>query len=290
MYKSKYVFFTEKFIMTLIEKIVTFLRFEMPTPPSYGLFHIAFLLLTVGATVLLIRKFRDADEKTFRRLLMGAWITLVILEIYKQVVFAYREDIYVPGHMIWSYHWYGFPFQLCSSPLYLFPFAALLKESRVKDAVVAFLATFSVFGGLAVIFYPNDVFTVLGGVNVQTMIHHGSQIAVGLLLAARYRRRWNLGLFAKGIVTFAVMSGIALVLNEVMYAHFTAKGITNASFNMFYISRHYGCSLPLLSMIYPKVPYPVFLLIYLLGFAVVSGLIFLAVKVCIRLANRRKGA
>ena len=276
--------------MEAFEKIVMFLRFEMTTPPSYGLFHIAFLLLTVAATAFLIWKFRDADDKTIRRLILGAWITLVILEIYKQIVFSYREDIYVPGHMVWSYHWYGFPFQLCSSPLYLFPFAALLKESRVKDAVVAFLATFSVFGGLAVMLYPNDVFTVLGGVNVQTMIHHGTQIAGGLLLAARYRHRWDIKLFTKGIVTFALMSGIALILNEVMYAHFTAEGITHTSFNMFYISRHYGCSLPLLSAIYPKVPYPVFLLIYLLGFAVVAGLIFLAVKGCIRPANRRKGA
>ena len=289
MYLSKYAFFVEKLIMEIIEKIVTFLRFEMATPHAYGLFHITSLLLTVAATAFLIWKYRDANEKTVRRLLMGAWITLVVLEIYKQIVFSYHEDIYVPGHMIWGYQWFIFPFQLCSSPLYLLPFAALLKEGRVKDAVTAFLATFSVFGGLAVIFYPNDVFTMLGGVNVQTMIHHGSQIATGLLLAARYRRRWNLGFFAKGIVAFAVMSGIALILNEGMYAHFTAKGITNASFNMFYISRHYGCSLPLLSTIYPKVPYPVFLLIYLLGFAVVSGLIFLAVKGCIRLANRRKG-
>jgi hypothetical protein len=240
----------------------------------------------VAATVFLIWKFRDADEKTIRRLLMGAWITLVILEIYKQIIFAYREDIYVPGHMIWSYHWYGFPFQLCSSPLYLFPFAAILKDGRVKDSVMAFLATFSVFGGLAVICYPNDVFTVLGGVNVQTMIHHGSQIAIGLFLAARNRNRWSFKLYVKGIATFSIMSAIAILLNEAMFAHFTNNGITNVAFNMFYISRHYGCSLPVLSMIYPKVPYPVFLLVYLLGFVFVATVIFLAEQGCIRLAGR----
>ena len=86
--------------MEAFEKIVMFLRFEMTTPPSYGLFHIAFLLLTVAATAFLIWKFRDADDKTIRRLILGAWITLVILEIYKQIVFSYREDIYVPGHMV----------------------------------------------------------------------------------------------------------------------------------------------------------------------------------------------
>lgn len=273
--------------METIEKIVTFLRFEMQKPPSFGLFHIAFFLLTVAGTVLLILKFRDADEKTVRRILLGAWITLVILELYKQVVFAYREDIYVPGHMIWSYHWYSFPFQLCSSPLYLLPFAALLKDGRVKDSVTAFLATFSVFGGLAVMLYPNDVFTIVGGVNVQTMIHHGTQIAVGLFLAARNCKRWSFRFYAKGIPTFAVMSGIALILNEVMYAHFMSKGITNVVFNMFYVSRHHGCSLPLLSMIYPKVPYLVFLVIYLIGFALVAALIFAAERGVMALCAKR---
>ena len=135
--------------------------------------------------------------------------------------------------------------------------------------------------------YPNDVFTIVGGVNVQTMIHHGTQIAVGLLLTARYRKRWSFSFYAKGVATFAVMSGLALILNEVMYAHFTGKGIPNVVFNMFYISRHHGCSLPLLSMIYPSVPYPVFLLIYLMGFALVAALIFAAERGVIALCAKR---
>ena len=272
--------------MSSFEKIVMFLRFEMATPASYSLFHLAFLILTVAATAFLIRKFRNSDEKTIRRILWGAWITLIILETYKQVVFSYNEDIYVPGHMIWNYQWFVFPFQLCSSPLYVLPFAALLKKGHAKDAVVSFLATFSVFGGLAVMLYPNDVFTSLGGVNVQTMIHHGSQIAVGLFLAARYRSSWTFKVFLKGIVPFAILSAIAILLNEIMFAYLTSHSI-NAAFNMFYISRHYSCSLPVLSAIYPKVPYPAFLLIYLLGFVLIAGVIFGAEKGCIRLANRR---
>ena len=271
--------------MSSFEKIVMFLRFEMKTPVSFGAFHLAFLLLTIVATVFLIWKFRNSDEKTIRRLLLGAWITLMILEIYKQVVFSYREDIYVPGHMIWSYQWYIFPFQLCSSPLYVFPFAAFLKKGHVKDAVVSFLATFSVFGGLAVMIYPNDVFTSLGGVNVQTMIHHGSQVAVGLLLAARYRSNWSFKVFLKGIIPFAILSSVAILLNEIMFSHFTNHSI-NAAFNMFYISRHYSCSLPVLSAIYPKVPYVAFLLIYLLGFVLVSGIIFAAERGVISLGRK----
>ena len=267
--------------MSSFEKILTFLRFEMESPGNYSPFHIAFLLLTIAVTIFLIWKFRDCDEKTARRILLGAWITLVIFEVYKQVIFSYDGNAATP----WSYPWYIFPFQLCSNPLYVFPFAAFLKKGPAKDAVVSFLATFSVFGGLAVMFYPNDVFTGVGGVNVQTMVHHGTQVAVGIFLAARHRRNWSLKVFLKGVIPFAILSAIAIGLNEIMYAHFTSNGI-DATFNMFYISRHYSCTLPVLSAIYPKVPYPAFLILYLVGFVLVAGIIFGAEAGCIRLARR----
>ena len=274
--------------MTLFESFVTKLQAGMETPAAFGLFHIAFLLLTVLAAVLLVWRFRDAEEKTVRRILLITWTVLLVMELYKQLVFSYREDLCWPGHMMWGYQWYSFPFQLCSSPLYMLPLAALLKDGRFKDAVTSFLATFSVFGGLAVMLYPNDVFVGMIGINIQTMLHHGAQIAIGVLLAARNRKRWTLTLFCKGILPFTALCAVALLLNEIMYAYFQSGTVTDvyAVFNMFYISRHYGCSLPLLSAVYLKVPYPVFLLVYVLGFVLVAALIFLIEKGCIRLAAR----
>jgi hypothetical protein len=57
---------------------------------------------------------------------------------------------------------------------------------------------------------------------------------------------------------------------------------------MFFISRHYPCTLPVLADIYAKVPYPVFLCIYLVGFAVVSALIYGIEKGILALIYRRK--
>ena len=52
---------------------------------------------------------------------MGAWASqkiilisgfiMLIFEIYKQVIFTYQV-----GH----YQWYAFPFQFCSTPMYLY--------------------------------------------------------------------------------------------------------------------------------------------------------------------------
>ena len=256
--------------MSAFEKILTFLRFEMESPGNYSPFHIVFLLLTIAVTAFLIWRFRDSNEKTARRILLGAWITLVIFEVYKQVIFSYDGNAATP----WSYPWYIFPFQLCSNPLYVFPFAAFLKKGPAKDAVVSFLATFSVFGGLAVMFYPNDVFTGVGGVNVQTMVHHGTQVAIGIFLAARHRRNWSLKVFLKGVIPFAILSAIAIGLNEIMYAHFTSNGI-DATFNMFYISPYFENTLPIYSDVHKAVPAPWNVLIYIAGFAALAYLILL---------------
>ena len=42
---------------------------------------------------------------------------------------------------------------------------------------------------------------------------------------------------------------------------------------MFFISPHFDCTLPVLSIIYPKVPYIGFLIIYILGFSIVAGIV-----------------
>jgi hypothetical protein len=45
------------------------------------------------------------------------------------------------------------------------------------------------------------------------------------------------------------------------------------TFNMFFISPHFPCTLPVLSGIYGKIPYPAFLLLYLVGFALIAAII-----------------
>ena len=283
MYLSKYVHNTEKFSMSLFEKLVMCLQASTETPPSYGLFHIASLLLTIAITTLLIWKFRDAEEKTVRRILLGTWITIAILEVYKQIVFSMTVT---DGVASWGYAWYIFPFQFCSSPLYVLPFAIFLKEGRAKDAAMSFLSTFALFGGLAVMLYPGDVFTYMIGINIQTMVHHGSQVVIGLFLAARNRHRFSFKFFLMGIIPFAILSAVALGLNEIVHLYLTNNGLAGTTFNMFFISRHHPCTLPVLSTLAPKLPYPVFLMVYLFGFALAASIIFGLESGCIRPAKR----
>lgn len=257
--------------MNLFEKLVHIWQADMPTPASFGVWHIAFLLLTVGATILCVWRWRDASDKTRRRFLLVAWIVMVTLEVYKQLVFSLDVTDDVAD---WSYQWYAFPFQFCSSPLYVLPFAIFPKSERVRSTVMSFLATFSLFGGLAVMAYPGDVFISMIGINIQTMVHHGSQIVLGILMVAWNRRRMNMRFFAKGLIVFGILAVGAMAMNLGVHAALVAAGMGDITFNMFFISPYHDCTLPVLSSIYPVVPYPAFLALYLLGFSAVAGLIF----------------
>ena len=115
------------------------------------------------------------------------------------------------------------------------------------------------------------------------MIHHGTQVVIGIFLLVHQRKKLGIFHYLKGIPVFAGFSIIAITLNEIAVASDLSE-----TFNMFYISRHYNCTLPVLSAIYPNVPYPVFLLIYLLGFVIVSSIMYFAQYGIIKLVQKKK--
>lgn len=270
--------------MNAFEKVLYFLEGEMERPTNYGWFHLLFVGIVILSTILLCLKFKDCDDKVFRRISLICWVVMVVLEIYKQVIYTFEYDGTV---VTWDYQWYAFPYQFCSTPIFVLPFVAFLKDSKFRDAFVAYMAFFSLFGGIAVFFYPNDVFISTIGINIQTMIHHGSQIVLGIFFIVHSRRKINLKFHLKSVPVFASLVAIAIIMNECGFSILTSKGMDD-DFNMFYISRHFDCTLPILSGIYEAVPYLVFSLIYILGFAVISLIIFSLSKLIVYLVGRKK--
>ncbi len=252
-----------------MELIFSILNYEITTPTNYGWFHIMFICLVGGGTALLITKFKNCDDKTFRRIALICWIVIVVLELYKEFVYTFE---YVDGNIEADYQWYIFPFQFCSSPFYVLPFVAFMKDSKIRDYFIAFVATFMFFGGIVVYVYPNDVFTETLGVDIQTMVHHGVQVVLGLYYLVRFKDKLGWKFLLKAIAVFAVISAIACILNEIGYYALTANGMDD-QFNMFYISPHFATHLPILSTVYANVPYPVFLIVYLLGFTLIAAII-----------------
>ena len=116
------------------------------------------------------------------------------------------------------------------------------------------------------------------GIDIQTTIHHGSQIILGVFFALKRflspfpTKKKNY--FISAVFVFSAFVITAMILNIIMHNVLMTFGI-DERFNMFYISPYHECTLPLLSIIDDLVPYPVFLCIYIFGFALAAFVILL---------------
>lgn len=219
----------------MTEKLIEFYNLlktpaELPLP--WGAYHILCIVLTVAVAAILIRLFADADERVVRVLAFIFWIIIFTLEISKQLQHGLHL---VNGELIWKYSWGAFPYQFCSTPLYIMPLVIFLKDGRTRDYSIVFLATFAMVGGIAVFLTPETVFTRNLFLNIQTMVHHGTQVFFGAYLAFRYREKLNMSRFFGATGLCLLLAFIALSLNVAGRELLPMMGI-NQSFNLFFIS------------------------------------------------------
>lgn len=259
--------------MSLFEKIVHFLDAQMATPTLYGTFHLISLVAVVLVTAFLIFKFRNASDKTFRIIVYIFWVLIFWLEVYKQINFSFN---YNDGAPYWDYQWYAFPFQFCSLPLYVLPFIVFMKEGRLRDAFISFMCYFCLLGGFVVMAYPGDVFIGTIGINIQTMLHHGSQVILGIYFAVYKRKKIGIKFWASGLPIILVFIAVAIAINIGVHQWMLSAGIDEC-FNMFYISPYYNSHLPVFSTVQSLVPYPVYILLYIFA-VVLGGLLVLAIQ------------
>ena len=270
----------------MLEWLLSIIKTEVPVPKPYGIYHICALAVIIALCVIFTRKVGNLDEASFRRLALITWIIIAVMELMKQTIYSFH---FADGGIVADYHWFVFPFQFCSSPFYVFPLLFLCRErTPLYKCVVGFLVGYSFFAGLTVCLYPGDVFTFYLGIDIQTVIHHGAMVIMGVWLAYRNRRRLTLSSFAGGSVIFTVLVMIAMALNTLIHSYFVSAGITETC-NLFFISPYYPCTLPLLSSIYPAVPYPVFVIIYFVGFFLAGFLCFYLLKGVSRLIDKNGG-
>jgi hypothetical protein len=134
---------------------------------------------------------------------------------------------------------------------------------------------------------PTSVFTPYITINIQTMVHHGLQVVFGVYMASYNRHHLNKRFFAWCMLVFAAFASVALILDVTVYPVLIEKGLAT-DFNMFYISPYVNSDLPVLSAIYPKVSYPVYLIIYIFGFTMVAALVYAVEKGIVALTLRNK--
>ncbi len=248
-------------------KLLEILDTSMPTPTSYGVFHLVSFALTILIAVLLCIYCKDTARYA-RRMVLITSIVVLLLEVYKQINYTFTFD----GTTITAdYQWYAFPWQFCSTPMYIGLLAGLTR-GKLHQSLCAYLATFAVFAGVCVMVYPNDVFISTIGINIQTMICHGSMVFIGIYLLATGYVKLEHKTILKAIPVFCAVIAVAIVLNEIAYA---TGLLETETFNMFFISPHCDPSLAVYSIVQEHVAFPWCLIIYIAAFTLAAYLILL---------------
>lgn len=255
--------------MQVIESILRFLDSKMETPQPYGWFHLAFLALSFLVALVLCLLWKKGVIKDVHRVVLIVAIVVGILEIYKQINYTFGYEGGISAH----YQWYAFPWQFCSTPLYIGLLAGL-SRGKVHDHLCSYLATYAFFAGTAVMLYPNTVFIPTVGICIQTMICHGSMITVAIFLYYTGHVKIKFSTLLKAMPVFMICMAVAIGLNELA----VVVGITeNHTFNMFFISRHFDSTLPVYSLVHNAISgtatgYIISLVLYFFGFTACAGI------------------
>ena len=261
-----------------MEEFIHFLQGTMEEPKVISWFHfIAVIPIIIGA-ILIPYFFKDTSEKNYKRILLGAWITLLILEVFKQLIksFHYGNPSY------WEYNFKDFPFALSSMVYYFLPIIIFFnkeKHPKIVDAAIGYMCFISLTAGIIVCTYTKLATSSLIYINVQTFIHHGSQVILGVFIYVWNRRTISIKTFYRSLIAFAITVVIAIILNVSLYPH---------NINMFFISPMVITKLPVGNIVQEKAGYPVFLIGYLSVMALLTYLAYLTETSIYKLIKKKK--
>ena len=258
-------------------KLIKLLQLEMTKPTMYGWFHLSWLIIAIILLIFLGLKHKYS-EKNLKIVLLVYGIISFVLEALKQLSWAAT----ITGNSItWHYSWYSAPFQLCTMPIYICLIAAFLKKGKVRDSLLAFLAFFTILGSIATTFYPATVFVNDILINIHTMYLHIGSLVVSIYILMSKQIKLDFKSLINGYIVFIICVCIAQFLNIIVY---NSGILHDETFNMFFISPYFPSTLPVFELIYDKVAFPIFLLIYLV-LLFLGGLIIWSIA---KLFNKNK--
>lgn len=261
--------------MSFWQSVLKFLDTSMKTPEPYGAFHLLWFALSVLAIIPLVKY-----AKNPRKVIWVTAVVVTLLELYKQINYSFSYE----NGISYDYQWYAFPFQFCSTPMYVGLLAGLVKPGKLRDSLWAYLASYALFAGLSVMAYPVSVFISTVGINLQTMFCHGSMITVGMYLLCTGAVKPELKTLWKAVPVFAGCLVLAVGMNEI--AHISGL-LQRETFNMFFVSPHCEPSLPVYSLVQEAVAYPGCLILYILGFTAAAGIVLLVAKGVVTMTKRK---
>lgn len=256
--------------MNFFEKMLYMLNFQMETPEPYGWFHLMWIGITIVSLVILFSLRKKYNNKQLKYVLGIYGIIALILEVIKQLMWSLNYDV-TNNIVTWDYQWYAAPFQLCTTPIFASLICLFLKEGKVKNSLLSYMAFITILGGLLTILIPSSCFTSDVMINIHTMWLHCGSFVVSTYILMTGAVEINKQNFKDGFKMFLTFALIAEILNIGIYNTGILKGET---FNMFYISPYFTSSLPVFDLIQQNVPFIVFLLLYILAIFIGALLVY----------------
>lgn len=255
-----------------LEKVLAFLHKTVDEPACYGWYHWVCIatIISLCAACILLGKY--CKRKHVNGVLFSTATLLIVLEVFKQLYVSYNV-----ADDTWSYPWSDFPFQFCSTPMYIMLLASFCRKGKLYDACTAFLSTYGLFAGVLVVLYPETVFCTDLAINIHTMIYHGLMIVIGVFLYATGTVKTQFSILLKALPIFLVLLSLAIIMNSI-YAKY---GDLTQNFNMFYISTVADTPMEWIDNIIDKLP----LIVIVLGYTAIFSCAALVMLLCAMLSK-----
>lgn len=257
--------------MNLFEKFLYFLQGTMEEPMAFGWFHWMWIGLTI-LSIFILFKLRDRYSEKQLKWVLGIYgIIAFLLELAKQLIWSFEYNPAL-NLVTWDYQWYAAPFQLCTTSIYVSIICLFLKDVKLRNSLLSFMAFITILGGITTILLPDSCLVSDILVNIHTMWLHCGSFVVSVYLLMSGAVKLNIKNLKSAYFTFLVFVLIALVLNISVYH----SGILNGeTFDMFYISPYFISTLPVFNILQEYLPYPFFLFIYLFAISLGGGVVYL---------------
>ena len=263
-----------------MDEFLHFLQGEMPVPGIFSWFHFVMLIPIIGLTIFISLYFKNTEEKVYKRILLIFWIILLVLELFKQLIksFHYGSPSY------WEYSVRDFPFSICSMIYYFIPIILFVdkeKHPKIVDTAVGYLCLISLSMGIVVCIYTDMIMTNLVFINVQSLIHHGTQVILGVFVYVYNRKIISIKTVFRTLIAFLITAGIAIIINVCFYPHFI---------NMFFINPTRITNLPIGNIVQEKAGYAVYLILFLHLIGLVAYLTYLVETSIYKLVVKKKAS
>ena len=154
-------------------------------------------------------------------------------------------------------------------PYYFIPIILFVnkeKHPKIVDAATGYLCLITLAAGIVVCIYPKMATSTLIYINIQTFIHHGSQVVLGIFIFVWNRKNITIKTFYRSLIAFLITAVIAIIINVAFYPRFI---------NMFFINPTRITNLPVGDIIQEKAGYPVYLIMFLTVIALMTFLTYL---------------